>query len=87
MKVINLTEAHHNLYFCCLEDWSDEIKEAGNHKELWYDKMKDKGLAVKLAMDDNGEIGGMIQYLPIEHSIVEGRELYFIHCIWVHGQK
>jgi GNAT superfamily N-acetyltransferase len=42
---------------------------------------------VKLAMDDNGEIGGMIQYLPIEHSIVEGRELYFIHCIWVHGYK
>jgi hypothetical protein len=32
MKVIDLTPAYENLYFCCLEEWSDEIKEAGNHK-------------------------------------------------------
>lgn len=87
MKVVDLTENHKQLYFLCLEDWSDEIKEAGNHKELWYDKMKDKGLGVKLAIDDNGEVGGMIQYVPIEHSNIEGKDLYFIYCIWVHGYK
>lgn len=87
MKIIDLEEKYLPLYFVCLEDWSEEIKEAGNHKEVWYNKMKDKGLRVKLALDDKGEVGGMIQYLPIEHSHVEGKDLYFINCIWVHGHK
>ena len=87
MKIIDINEENKHLYFVCLEDWSDEMEEAGNHKECWYNKMKDKGLRVKFATDDNGTIGGMIQYLPIEHSIAEGIELYFINCIWVHGYK
>jgi GNAT superfamily N-acetyltransferase len=87
LKIIDLTKDHEQLYFCCLEDWSDEIKEGGSHKETWFSKMKDKGLSVKLAVDDNGEPGGMIQYLPIEQSFVEGNDLYFIICIWVHGHK
>ena len=87
MKVIDLTEDYKQLYFVCLEDWCEEMKEAGDHKEVWYDKMKDKGLGVKLAVGDKGEVGGMIQYIPIEHSFVEGKDLYFINCIWVHGYK
>ena len=54
MKITDLTEENKNLYFVCLEDWSDEMKEAGNHKECWYNKMKDKDLGVKLAEDDEG---------------------------------
>jgi hypothetical protein len=42
---------------------------------------------VKLALDDNGSVGGMIQYVPIEYSFAEGKGLYFINCIWVHGHK
>ncbi len=87
MEIIDITEKHEPLYFLCLEDWSDELKEAGDHKEEWYNKVKDKGLGVKLAVDDRGEVGGMIQYMPIEHTHVEGKDLYFIHCIWVHGHK
>ncbi len=87
MIVIDLTENHEKLYFVCLEDWSEEMKEAGDHKCNWYHKMKDKGLGVKLAIDDNGEVGGMIQYVPIEYSFAEGKDLYFIKCIWVHGHK
>ncbi len=87
MKIIDLVDEYKQLYFVCLEDWSEEMKEAGNHKENWYNKMKDKGLRVKLALDDRGEVGGMIQYTPIEHSPAEGKDLYFINCIWVHGYK
>jgi GNAT superfamily N-acetyltransferase len=87
MKVIDLTDEHKQLYFLCLEDWSDEIKEAGSRKNLWYNNMEGKGLKVKLALDDRGEVGGMIQYGPIEHSFVIGNNLYFIYCIWVHGHK
>ncbi|MBN2541624.1 hypothetical protein JXI42_02055 [bacterium] len=87
MNIIDLAEAHEPLYFVCLEDWSEQMKEAGDHKRNWYNKTKHKGLRVKLAVDDNGEIGGMIQYLPIEYSHLEGKDLYFIMCIWVHGYK
>ena len=87
MQIIDLTSEYEKQYFCCLEDWSDEIKEAGDHKACWYGKMKDKGLKVKLARDENGVIGGMIQYLPIELSSFEGNDLYTVLCIWVHGHK
>ena len=87
MKIIDITPEHEALYFECLEDWSSEIKEAGNHKACWYLKYLDRGLRVKLALDDNGEVGGMIQYLPIEESFIQGSNLYFILCIWVHGHK
>ena len=87
MKIVDLDEHHLSLYLVCLEDWSDEIKEAGHHKEVWYHRMKDKGLRVKLALDEQGTVGGMIQYVPIEYSLVEGSDLYFINCIWVHGHK
>ena len=71
----------------CLEDWSDEIKEAGDHKELWYNKMKEKGLGVKIAVTEDDKVIGMIQYVPLEYSTAEGDNLYFINCIWVHGYK
>ncbi len=87
MKIIDLDEQNASLYFVCLEDWSDEMKEAGNRKEVWYRTMKDKGLRVKLALDDKGIVGGMIHYVPIEQSFAEGKNLYFINCIWVHGYR
>ncbi|OGT20449.1 MAG: hypothetical protein A2V90_09550 [Gammaproteobacteria bacterium RBG_16_57_12] len=85
MKIIDLTPEHYASYFQCLEDWSDEMQEAGEHKANWYRKYAARGLRVKLALDDHGTVGGMIQYLPIEASFIEGRNLYFILCIWVHG--
>ncbi len=87
MQIISLTHEYEKLYCDCLEDWSDEMKEAGDHKARWLDKMRAKGLRVKLALDAKGEVGGMIQYVPVEESFVEGQGLYFIQCIWVHGYK
>jgi len=88
MEIVDLKDEHKPLYFACLEDWSNEIREAGDHKAGWYEKMKDRGLRVKLALDDRGEVGGMIQYVPIELSPgAEGKDLYFVLCIWVHGHK
>ena len=87
MRIIDLNESNKSLFFCCLEDWSDEMKESGDHKECWYNRMQDKGLRVKLAEDDKGIVGGMIQYVPIEYSNAIGENIYFVSCIWVHGYK
>ncbi|MCD4695660.1 MAG: GNAT family N-acetyltransferase [Bacteroidales bacterium] len=87
MKIVNLTNEHKQTYFSCLEDYSEEMKEASAAKETWYEKMKGKGLRVKLALSDEGVVAGMIQYFPIEYSWIEGKDLYFIGCIWVHSNK
>jgi GNAT superfamily N-acetyltransferase len=87
MKIIDLSKEYEPLYFVCLEDWSEEMKEACNHKEIWYNEMKEKGLRVKLALDSDGKAVGMVEYLPVEQSIADGQNLYYINCIWVHGHK
>jgi hypothetical protein len=43
MKIVDITPETENLYYCCLEDWSDDMKEAGEYKQHWYKCMKDKG--------------------------------------------
>jgi len=87
MTIVPLAPEHEGLFCACLEDWSDEMKEAGDHKARWLEGMRSRGLRVKLALDDRGQVGGMIQYVPIEEAFVEGHGLYFIQCIWVHGHK
>ncbi len=87
MKITNIAPETEKLYFCCLEEWSEDMKDAGDSKQKWYEYMKDKGLKVKFALDDNNVIGGMIQYVPVEHSMVKGENLYVVLCIWVHGHK
>jgi len=87
MEILDLTEETRMDYFTCLDDWSDEMKDGVCRKECWYNSMQGKGIRVKLARNDAGVIAGMIQYAPIEHSWVEGEDLYFVYCIWVHGHK
>ncbi len=87
MEIRDLTPADEGLFFQCLEDWSEEMREAGDHKERWYRGLRDRGLRVKLAADDHGAVGGLIQYLPVEYSAAEGSGLYMVQCVWVHGYK
>lgn len=87
MEIFDLTEETQNEYFTCLEEWSDEMKDGVGRKTCWYKGMQGKGLRVKLARNDAGVVAGMIHYAPIEHSWIEGEDLYFVYCIWVHGHK
>lgn len=87
VRIVDLPERHLRSYFVCLEDWSSEMKEAGDHKARWYEKVRDRGLRVKLALDDEDQPLGMIQYVPIELSPIQGEDLYMILCVWVHGYE
>lgn len=87
MHVTDLTPRHHEVYFHCLEPWAEENRDGVARKRSWYATMSKRGLIVKLAIDDDGEVAGMIQSLPVEHSHVLGEKLHLILCIWVHGHK
>ena len=79
MKVIDLPTEKEKLYCQCLEEWSDEIREAGDHKEQWLQKMKGQGLRVKVAIDDQGTIGGMIHTNRESRCRREESVLYVLH--------
>lgn len=86
VQVVDLAPEDEPAYFACLEDWAGaELADAGDHKARWFRRMRPLGLRVKLACDADGRAGGMIQYLPIEHSPALGRGLELILCVWVHG--
>jgi GNAT superfamily N-acetyltransferase len=86
MDVIDLTPEHHDLFACCLEDWSEDAKEGAPRRAAWVERRLGQGLRAKLAVND-GVIGGMIQYLPVERSWVGGEGLYMVPCTWVHGHE
>jgi GNAT superfamily N-acetyltransferase len=86
VRVVDLSPEHEALYLVCLEDWPGaDVAEAGDHKARWYAKMRDRGLRVKLALDGQDRVGGMIQVVPIELAPALGKDLAFVLCIWVHG--
>lgn len=88
MKIIDLPDDKKELFCLCLEDWSAEARESGPKRRQWLDRCQARcGLRAKLALDDNGVEGGMIQYGPIEHSCVDGTGLHFVYCIHVHGHR
>jgi GNAT superfamily N-acetyltransferase len=85
VRIVDLGPGEMGLFARCLEDWSAEAEEAGPRRAQWVERFLQRGLRAKLAVDDDGVVGGMIQYLPIEQSTVDGEGLHFIPCIWVHG--
>jgi GNAT superfamily N-acetyltransferase len=85
VRVIDLGDEHRDLFSICLEDWSADAKEGAPRRSRWVERFLGRGLRAKLALDDAGAVGGMIQYLPIEQSNISGTGLYFAPCIWVHG--
>ena len=86
VEVVDLSPELESSYLVCLEEWSDEMAEAGEKKAHWFAKMRDRGLRVKIAVEDDRPVG-MIQYVPIEQSPAIGTDMYMVLCVWVHGHK
>ena len=58
MDVVTMSREDEDLFICCLEDWSDEMKEQGCHRKCWYEKMKNG--------DSGSKLPGTIQVFPEE---------------------
>jgi GNAT superfamily N-acetyltransferase len=87
MEIVDLSDEYEHTYCRCLEDWSEEMKEAGDYKETWLERKKKEGLRVKLARNEAGQLVGMIHYAPIAAAPAVGIDLYYVYCIWIHGYK
>jgi hypothetical protein len=60
VRIVDLAPEHERAYLACLEEYSDDVKEAGDRKGRWLARMKGAGLRVKLAFSDDGAHVGMI---------------------------
>ncbi|HPR18243.1 MAG TPA: GNAT family N-acetyltransferase [Candidatus Cloacimonadota bacterium] len=87
MKIVDISEKYFPTFACCFEEWSEEMVKAQVHRKAWFDHVKKHGMNAKLAIDTDGAVAGMIQYLPAEYSFVEGEGFYVIACIWVYGYQ
>ncbi len=86
-RITDLEPRYFEDWLHCFEPWSAEMTDGRDRKAAWYDRMKDRGLFVKLAIDDDGKAVGMIQVVPIEESFARGANLAFVECVWVHGHR
>ena len=56
-------------------------------RRKWYEKHLPLGLRAKVLIEEAGEVVGLCQYIPIEHSGFVGEGLMSILCMWVHGYE
>jgi ribosomal protein S18 acetylase RimI-like enzyme len=86
MEIVDLTEEHEEVYLCCLKSEDRTLAQGVPIKRRWLDRHRDRGLGVKLAIDDDGEVAGMIQYSPrgLAPFLVADSGTWVVHCIWVH---
>jgi predicted N-acetyltransferase YhbS len=87
VEILPLSPDLKETFALCLEDWSADARASGPHRAAWVERTLPLGLGARIARDDDGAVAGMIQYLPIEHTFIDGEGLYFIPCTWVHGHE
>lgn len=51
MNIIDLGAEHMRLFACCLEDWSDEVREAGDRRACWVSAIAKWGSSDALFVD------------------------------------
>jgi len=86
VDIVDLAPEHEDVFLCCLKPEDRVFAEGVPLKRAWLDGVRDRGLGVKLAIDDDGAVAGMVQYAPVELApfVVAGGGVWVIHCIWVH---
>lgn len=85
MNIVDIDRNTEGTFFRCLHDEKPGNPQAIALRRRWYDSHKEKGLRAKVLIGEGGEVVGMCQYIPIEHSHLIGKHLMAILCIWVHG--
>ncbi|MCG8572467.1 MAG: GNAT family N-acetyltransferase [Spirochaetes bacterium] len=87
MFITDMKEEYYDSFCNCLADDPGEWKCGVAMRKQWYEKMKPQGLKVKLAVTDDNQVAGMIQFSPLEQTFNNGQDLFFVHCIWIYQDK
>jgi hypothetical protein len=85
VKLIDVDRETEPTFLRCLHDERPDDPRVVRLRRRWFDAHRDLGLRAKVLILDTGEVAGLCQYAPIEHTHIVGEDLLVILCVWVHG--
>jgi GNAT superfamily N-acetyltransferase len=85
MKLVDIDKDTEGTFLRCLHDEKPDDPREIDLRRKWVEANRGRGLRAKVLVLDTGEVAGLCQYMPIEHTQFEGEGLMAIHCMWVHG--
>ena len=85
MRLVDVDATTEATFLRCLHDEAPDDPRVITLRKGWVDRNKRNGLRAKVLILDGGEVAGLCQYMPVEHTQFVGEGLLAIHCIWVHG--
>lgn len=85
MRLVEIDETTEDTFFRCLHNEIPADPRVMAMRREWRAMYKPKGHRGKVLIDDLGQVVGLTNYIPVEHSPYEGENLMAILCIWIHG--
>jgi GNAT superfamily N-acetyltransferase len=85
MKLLDIDASTEDTYYRCLHDEIPADPRVIVMRRAWRAAFEPKGHRAKVLTDDGGQVVGLTNYIPIEHSPYEGTNLMAILCMWIHG--
>lgn len=87
MELVEIDESTEDTYYRCLHDEIPADSRVISMRRSWRAAFQPKGHRAKVLKDDQDQVVGLTNYIPIEHSPYEGRNLMAILCMWIHGYE
>ena len=85
MELVEIDETTEDTYYRCLHDEIPADPRVIAMRRSWRAQFQPKGHRAKVLKDDDGQVVGLTNYIPVEHSPYEGENLMAILCMWIHG--
>lgn len=85
MQRLEIDETTEDTFYRCLHDEIPADPRVIEMRKAWRRRFQPRGHRAKVLKDDAGQIVGLTNYIPVEHSPYEGSRLMAILCMWIHG--
>ncbi len=85
MELLDIDESTEDTYYRCLHDELPADPRVIAMRKAWRAAFAPRGHRAKILKDEAGQVVGLTNYIPIEHSPYEGENLMAILCMWIHG--
>lgn len=85
MELLEIDESTEDTFYRCLHDEVPADPRVIEMRKAWRARFQPRGHRAKVLKDDAGRVVGLTNYIPVEHSPYEGRNLMAILCMWIHG--
>ncbi len=83
MELVEIDETNEDVFYRCMKENPLDPRVLAMRRQ-WRAIHKPRGHRAKLLKDDDGQVVGLTNYIPIEHSPYQGEKLMVVLCVWIH---